>query len=296
MKNSIRAQLLTLFVGVMCFTLVVVGLTNYLFLGDFYRSRKTKEILKTYELLNDNVENGRYDDDSEKSLDQVSVQQNMQIMVATSDLSEIILVTSRDEFDLAARLFGYYSGFYQDGMEILKQTDHYTIQVTQDKRIATNYLEIWGNLEDGEWFLIRSPLESIENAALIANIFYIIVGLITTIIAVIAIVLVSKRITRPIVQLSELSREMTKLNFDVRYTGHANNEIDQLGENFNVMSDQLEQTISELKSANVELQKDNERKTQIDEMRKEFLNNVSHELKTPIALISGYAEGLKDKC
>ena len=34
MKNSIRAQLLTLFVGVMCFTLVVVGLTNYLFLGD----------------------------------------------------------------------------------------------------------------------------------------------------------------------------------------------------------------------------------------------------------------------
>ena len=87
---------------------------------------------------------------------------------------------------------------------------------------------------------------------------------------------------------------MTKLNFDVRYTGHANNEIDQLGENFNVMSDQLEQTISELKSANVELQKDNERKTQIDEMRKEFLNNVSHELKTPIALISGYAEGLKD--
>ena len=294
MKNSIRAQLLTLFVGVMCVTLVVVGLTNYFFLGDFYRSRKTAEILKTYELLNEVIENGSYDDDSENSLEQVSVQQNMQIMVATSDLSDIILVTSRDEFDLASRLFGYYSGFYQDNMEILKQTDHYTIQVTQDKRIATNYLEIWGNLEDGEWFLIRSPLESIENAALIANIFYIIVGLVTTIIAVIAIVIISKRITRPIVQLSELSREMTKLNFDVKYTGHANNEIDQLGENFNVMSDQLEETISELKSANVELLKDNERKTQIDEMRKEFLNNVSHELKTPIALISGYAEGLKD--
>ena len=179
MKNSIRAQLLTLFVGVMCFTLVVVGLTNYLFLGKFYRFRKTAEILKTYELLNDKVENGRYDDDSEKSLEQVSVQQNMQIMVASSDLSDIILVTSRDEFELAARLFGYYSGFYQDDMEILERTDHYTIQVTQDKRIATNYLEIWGNLEDGEWFLIRSPLESIENAALIANIFYIIVGLIT---------------------------------------------------------------------------------------------------------------------
>ena len=50
----------------------------------------------------------------------------------------------------------------------------------------------------------------------------------------------------------------------------------------------------ELKSANNELQSDNERKTQIDEMRKEFLSNVTHELKTPIALIQGYAEGLKD--
>ena len=39
---------------------------------------------------------------------------------------------------------------------------------------------------------------------------------------------------------------------------------------------------------------DIEKKTQIDEMRKEFLSNVSHELKTPIALIQGYAEGLQD--
>ena len=71
-------------------------------------------------------------------------------------------------------------------------------------------------------------------------------------------------------------------------------EIGELRNNFNVMSEQLEQAISELKSANVELQKDIDKKTQIDEMRREFLSNVTHELKTPIALIQGYAEGLKD--
>ena len=65
-------------------------------------------------------------------------------------------------------------------------------------------------------------------------------------------------------------------------------------EEWNILSKKLEQTISELKSANNELQSDNERKTQIDEMRKEFLSNVTHELKTPIALIQGYAEGLKE--
>ena len=60
------------------------------------------------------------------------------------------------------------------------------------------------------------------------------------------------------------------------------------------MSEQLEKTISELKSANNQLLKDIENKEKIDRMRQEFLNNVSHELKTPIALVQGYAEGLKE--
>ena len=87
---------------------------------------------------------------------------------------------------------------------------------------------------------------------------------------------------------------LTDLDFEARYKSKAGNEIDVLGDNFNKMSSQLEHTISELKSANNELQKDIENKVKIDEMRKEFLDNVSHELKTPIALVQGYAEGLKE--
>jgi signal transduction histidine kinase len=62
----------------------------------------------------------------------------------------------------------------------------------------------------------------------------------------------------------------------------------------NRLSETLEKTISELKTANNELQKDIEQKTKNEEMRREFLSSVSHELKTPIALIQGYAEGLKE--
>ena len=108
------------------------------------------------------------------------------------------------------------------------------------------------------------------------------------------ILVMTNRITRPISELTKLSEKMSDLDFDARYQSRAGNEIDVLGDNFNKMSRKLESTISELKSANNKLQKDIEDKIKIDEMRKEFLDNVSHELKTPIALIQGYAEWLNE--
>lgn len=116
------------------------------------------------------------------------------------------------------------------------------------------------------------------------------------IIAVSAVILwaVTKRITNPISELTVLSSRMKNLDFDAKYKCRAGNEIDELGENFNKMSEELEKTISELKSVNNQLQKDIENKIRIDQQRQEFLNNVSHELKTPIALVQGYAEGLKE--
>ena len=58
------------------------------------------------------------------------------------------------------------------------------------------------------------------------------------------------------------------------------------------MSETLEKTIKQLRNSNIELEKDIEEKSRTDEMRKQFISDVSHELKTPIALIQGYAEGL----
>ena len=291
MKHSIRSQLIFLFVLTILIALLTIGLINHFFLGTFYERNKTEKLLDTYKKINSLATDDTNDFSSE--IMKISVQDNIQVLVTDSDFQNFNS-TSRDAQELAARLFGYYTGFYRDNVEVVSKTDSYTVQKTSDQRINTEYLEIWGKMDNGEWFLLRTPLESIENAARLSNIFYVIVGLFVTAAAVLVISLLSKRVSRPIVQLSDLSRRMAGLDFDAKYTGKANNEIDQLGENFNKMSSELESTISELKSANVELQKDVDKKTQIDEVRKEFLNNVSHELKTPIALIQGYAEGLKD--
>ena len=100
--------------------------------------------------------------------------------------------------------------------------------------------------------------------------------------------------TVPILELVDISEKMNKLDFDVKYKSGGDNEIALLGNHMNSLSRTLESTISELKTTNAKLQNELVKKAEAEEMRKEFLSNVSHELKTPIALIQGYSEGLKD--
>jgi signal transduction histidine kinase len=86
---------------------------------------------------------------------------------------------------------------------------------------------------------------------------------------------------------------MSNLNFKRKYRiNDSEDEINELGKSINSLSDKLEDTINQLKVSNSELERDIEEKSKIDEMRKQFISDVSHELKTPISLIQGYAEGL----
>ena len=198
---------------------------------------------------------------------------------------------------LKSKVFGYAYNVDSDRhkSKIIRKDSSYIVQMVRDSYARMDYLECWGRFDNGCFFLIRTPMESIKDSVSISNTFYLFVGVVIIILSGIVIWIVTKRITKPIIELTDQSKKMSELDFEARYTSQANNEIDELGANFNAMSAQLERTISELKSANLKLTRDIEDKVKIDEMRKEFLDNVSHELKTPIAIVQGYAEGLRDE-
>jgi len=177
---------------------------------------------------------------------------------------------------------------------VIENAENYTIEKTADTRLKSDYLVMWGTMQDGNKILLRTALESIKESVEIANRFLAYVGIASVIVCAIILYFVTKKITNPILQLAEISKRMTNLDFEAKFQSKGENEIDFLGEHMNQMSETLEKTISELKSANNQLKIDIEKKEQIDEMRKEFISNVSHELKTPIALIQGYAEGLQE--
>ena len=153
----------------------------------------------------------------------------------------------------------------------------------------------WGYYSDDRTIFIMSiPLASIRESVQLSNRFLVYVGAVAMTLGIIIMYFAMKMVTSPILQLAEISERMTRLDFEAKYQGNARDEIGVLGNSMNVLSDKLKETIGELKSANNELQRDIEEKIQIDEMRQEFIANVSHELKTPIALIQGYAEGLTE--
>ena len=150
-----------------------------------------------------------------------------------------------------------------------------------------------GELDNGYKIYIQIPISAIEESVRISNNLLLIIGVIAIVIAGIAVSYVSRRFTNPILELNVIANKMSKLDFSKKYepTG-SNDEIDELGKSINLMSQKLEGTIKQLRSSNIELERDIEEKSKIDEMRKQFISDVSHELKTPIALIQGYAEGL----
>ena len=178
-------------------------------------------------------------------------------------------------------------------IEILTKTSHYTIQQFNDRRSKTGYLECWGTFSDGDThFLMSMPIVSIEEGTQISRRFLFGVSAVILVIGAFAVYFTTGFITKPINNLAHISERMSDLDFSVRYEGKQKNEIGVLGASMNSMSEKLEQTILELKDANARLQEDIDAKTKIDEMRKEFIADVSHELKTPISIIEGYAEGL----
>lgn len=176
---------------------------------------------------------------------------------------------------------------------IISSNDNYTLQKVYDERLGDYYLER-GTLDNGYSIILRTPIQGIKDNVNISTTLIKYVGGAILAVGIIAAFVVSTYITRPIKQLSNIAEKMSEMDFNARYEGSDKGEIGLLGKSMNNMSEKLEQNIAELKKANLELKKDIDKKEKLEIMRTDFLSNVSHELKTPIALIQGYAEGLKE--
>lgn len=289
MKRQFAFIFITLITG----TLLLCLILNSTLLGTYYINKKQNALVSAYYSINEasnagDITSEEYDIELKKICDKY----NIQVLVADGE-SEAVKYSMNDPKAVLKQLFdNIFLGVNEDSL--LLNTDNYKMQVVRDYKTQTEYIEMWGILDNGYLFMLRSALEGIRESVSISNRFLAYVGLIAILASAFLVVWLSNRVTKPILELANISERMKHLDFEAKYTGNDKTEIAILGNNINELSEALEATISELRTANNELLKDIKRKDKVDERRREFLSNVSHELKTPIALIQGYAEGLKE--
>ncbi len=294
MRHSIKSQMIAIFVGLISCVLLALLIINMNFLEPYYINNKKTAFVNMYNSLRDAMESGTIEQEEKaEELWHMAEKNNMSYLIVDEENARM-LTNVHDMDMLQKQLAGYLLNQAQKHSRVLSSTEEYQINRSKSPWNKEEYIEMWGEFGDGSIFLIRSPIESIRESASLSNRFLVIIGCFMIVLCIVLIWYFSKRLTDPILELAALSERMADLDFEAKYTSGGKNEIGNLGDNFNRMSEKLESTISELKSANNSLMKDIEQKEKLEQMRNDFLGNVSHELKTPIALIQGYAEGLRE--
>ena len=296
MQHSIRIKIMILLLFATSGTICLLLFINNRFLEGYYLISKQTKLENVYFSMCELVQSNKKTDEVALELEGLCQKSNITYIIldANTGVLKPIYYNVNKAQTLQDLVMPYLFGVNNNAVT-LKQEENYSIFRNEDNRFSTSFLELYGvepNMR--EYMLLRIPLESIRESVDISNRFVAYAGVVVSVLAIMISTAMTRRLVRPLMELAELSRKMSNLDFEAKYERHDKDEIGILGQSMNELSQKLESTISELKSANNELQKDIEQKIQVDEMRKEFLSNVSHELKTPIALIQGYAEGLAE--
>lgn len=302
--KSVRIRLflcLCIVVAIIVLFLIVI---NNVVLESFYLYSKTKNVKLAYEKINNyyNIieQNPNANINIGDELNKISIKNdfdilimnNKNILVFSSDKNLTSAVNKINEMILNNQNQNLINNRILAN-HIIYQDNNIAIRRIIDEKNSMNYIFLTGMLDTGDILYIRIQVASIEESVQISNRLLIFIGGISILIAGILASFISKKFTEPILELNDIAQNMSKLDFSKKYkTKNTDDEINNLGKSINTMSDKLESTIKQLRETNVELEKDIEEKSKIDEMRKQFISDVSHELKTPIALIQGYAEGL----
>lgn len=164
-------------------------------------------------------------------------------------------------------------------------------EILTDENTHSQYLVYGGKLSNGADVEIYSHKDTIDENANTAILITSGTSILALLIALTFIYFYTGKFTKPLIKMSRITGKMEKMDFSEKCEVQGNDEISMLSHSINEMSDSLDETLKDLKEKNERLQLDIEREKALDKMRKEFISNVSHELKTPISIIRGYSEG-----
>lgn len=175
----------------------------------------------------------------------------------------------------------------EDMTELFENPKKFVFRLTDTSFSLDKELTIITSYNKNQLLIISTPFSSVKEPVNIITSFHLKIVLTALVLGYVLSIILSRIITASIIDMGETAKRVAKLDFSQEFKSYSKDEIGILGENLNIMSAQLKDSIEKL-------QEDIEKERKIDKMRKEFISSVSHELKTPIAIINNYCEGLKE--
>ena len=169
----------------------------------------------------------------------------------------------------------------------------FLLRTYSSSHVDIQFLDIYGYLPGGERVEINMQVSQLSTTGKIYFIISFVAIMISMALALFSIMLYIRRFIRPIKQICVTTDKMSRLDFSEKCPETNMLEISQLSESINLLSDSLDTALTDLQQKNEKLQEDIENERTIDNLRQTFISGISHELKTPIAIIQGYAEGAK---
>ena len=190
--RSIKHQITFTFIGLLFLSILTMFVINGVFLERYYVSKKTDTLLDAKDVLSQIDADSMTEDDGESEqgdlpseIVQASSRNNLTWVLINEDNTKYLCWPENEDQLRSKLFFGYASNLDTDNGtgKILKETDDCVVQQIHDRFVGMDYVECWGKFDNGNYFLIRSPLESIRESADISNKFFFFVGIVIIVIS-----------------------------------------------------------------------------------------------------------------
>lgn len=301
MKNSISKRIALITFGLISSVFILTFLFQNIFFEEFYLSKKTESLILdvkrfqtmySYQIINEKL--------LEDALITYEEKNNCRIAIFSLDGQLKYLSHYGSDIDDVQSLTDFCS-------ELLSDKDLINEVLTTSKIKSTIFTNKYSNYkkigvvapmslqsENDSLVISVSSVQPIMEASSVIRSFYLYLFIGFLIVAIFLSRIYSKLISKPLINLNKVAKRMSLLDFEAKCDITSDDEIGSLANTLNFLSSNLENSLQNLKEKNEQLERDIEKERNLENMRKDFVSSVSHDLRTPLGIISGYAEGLKD--
>ncbi len=289
MKITIKNKILLAFSSLILMSLIFQVVFYSFFANSLYKDYKEDLMLETFNSIKENFD-GSYESVINNTFD---IENNENVRVQISTANRILYITEQK----------YFSHDYQalPNLVITFSDEEYLDTPTvfefpeNDENAVTYLVGKFDYSSQDIYVSMQVPTQSIQSATSFFTNITIYISIVIALIGVFLSLRISKSITKPIEEIEKVSFDLANLNFskfaneDIKII-----ELKNLASSINSMSKKLNENIISLNLANQKLREESEYQKKLETMRREFVANVSHEMKTPLAILSMYSQNLKE--